>query len=257
MKKSRKKKWKWTSLAIFISDNSAVMCEVLRACMNGYFKNYHTLRAVKTVLIVASNPNASSIKKALEMGFPEENIVVINPEKFGCPEAFGKKILCECGKRKVDIILSLRFKPIIPTNVIDAYQSMIFGLHAAPLDGKRPGFRGKGMYGLALQHAVLHFSKSVARFKMTEVCIHRVTEKVGCGAVVGKRLVEIWPTDTARTLAARLLPFAQNLVVEILLLLSEFGYLKELRHRTWLIHSKEKMPLKRAKAAGRRVFPNG
>ncbi len=187
-----------------------VIRDVLLAC-----KRKH-LELIKPALIVTSSPNAGVIKTALGMGFRRKNIVVIAPEKFGTPEAFGRKIIRECGRRRIDLITLFGFRPTIPPNVVDAYRSMIFGMYSAPFDEKSHGF-GK-IYALKLQHALLHLVKPPdLRFRMTEICFPRITKKINGGDILGTRQVEVWPGHTLRNFGVQAMPFAQSLAVEMLL----------------------------------------
>jgi len=240
------------NIAIFISGGGTTMREVIWACKNGHLSH------VNLAMIIASRPDAGGIEKARKAGFPEKDIVVIVRKDFSSPDAYGEAILRECKLREIDRIAQCGFLPKTPSNVIDAYKSMIFNQHPGPLDQERLGFDGQGMHGKAVHHAVLHFANRVGRpFKMTEATVHRVTNEVDGGAILGRRLVEIWDGDTAETLAARVLPFEHNIVVETILRFSEYGGLQEFRREIPLILPREETLLKEAKAAGIAAYPNG
>lgn len=245
------------NLAICISGGGTTMREVLRACKNGFLQNHHLQTFVTPVLIISSDPNAGGIEKAKKMGMHEESIVVIARKNFANSEAFGNEILRQCKKRKADSIAQLGFIPIMPPNVVAEYEMAIFNQHPGPLDHKRPGFGGKGMRGLAVHAAVLYFAQRVGRPFMTEATVHRVTNEVDGGAILGTRPVEIWKGDTAETLAARVLPYEHNLVVETILRFSEYGGPQEIHRSEPLILPGEEALLKEAKAAGRAAYPNG
>ncbi len=233
------------------------MCEIIRACLNGYFLNHHLLRGVRVALVIASRPDAGGIEKARKMGFLKKNIVVIRRKRFTSPTDYGKAILQECRKRKVNLIAQCGWLPKTPSNVIAAYRTRIFNQHPGPLDQARSGFGGMGMHGRAVHHAVKHFAKLVGRPFLTEATVHRVTNTVDGGAILGIRPVEIHKGDTAETLAARVLPYEHNLVVETILRFSEYGGPEEIHRKKPLIRKNEKKLLEEAKTAGRAAFPNG
>lgn len=240
------------NIAVFITGGGTTMREVLWAC-----KNRHLSHA-NLALIIASRPDAGGIEKAMKAGFSQENIVVIVRKDFSNPEAYGEAILRECKLREVDLIAQCGFIPTMPANVIAEYRQMIFNQHPGPLDHKRIGFGGKWMRGTAVHAAVLRFAELVKReFKTTEATVHRVTDEVDGGAILGRRLVEIWKGDTAETLAARVLPYEHNLVVETILRFSEYGGPQEFHRETPLILPGEEVLLEEAKVAGRTAFPNG
>ena len=240
------------NLVIFISGGGTTMYNVLLGCKNGYLSH------VNPTLVIASRPDAGGIEKALKAGLSPNHIAVIVRKDFKTREAYGEEILFECKKHGVDLIAQCGFIPIMPSNVIAAYRSMIFNQHPGPIDQARPGFGGEGgMRGLAVHHAVLHFARRVGRPFMTEATVHRVTEKVDEGAILGKRIVEIWKDDYAESLAERVLPFEHNLVLETILRFSEYGGPKEIHREEPLIRAGEETLLEEAKAAGIAAFPNG
>ena len=200
------------------------------------------------------------------MGVHEESIVVIPRKNFANPEAFGEAILRACKARGVDLIAQCGFIPTMPANVVAAYEMAIFNQRPGPLDHKRLGFGGKGMRGLAVHAAVLYFAQRVGRPFMTEATVHRVTNVVDGGAILGTRPVEIWKeeisekeelTVRAKRLAARVLPYEHNLVVETILKFSEYGWPQEIHRSEPLIRPGEEALLEEAKTAGIAAFPNG
>lgn len=239
------------NLAICISGGGTTMYNVLRGCKNSYLSH------VNPALIIASKPDAGGIKKALVAGFSQNDITVIVRKDFDSPDAYGEEILLECKKHGVDLIAQCGFIPTMPANVISAYEMAIFNQHPGPLDQARPGFGGKGMRGMAVHAAVLYFAQLVSRPFMTEATVHRVTNVVDGGAILGKRIVEIWKGDTAEELAKRVLPYEHNLVVETILQFSEYGGPKEVYRKKSLILPGEETFLEEAKAAGIAAFPNG
>lgn len=239
------------NLAICISGGGTTMREILRACRD------HRLPHVNPALVVSSRLDAGGIDKARAEGLSGENIAVIIRKSFESPDAFGEAILRECRLRDVDLIAQCGFIPIMPSNVIVAYQSMIFNQHPGPLDRARPGFGGKGMYGLAVHHAVLYFAQRIGRPFRTEATVHRVTCEVDGGAILGIRPVEIIEGDDAPKLAARVLPHEHSLVIETILRFSELGGAQEIHREYPLIRTDEETLLNEAKDAGAKTFPNG
>ncbi len=237
--------------AICISGGGTTMREVLRACENKHLSH------VNPALIISSKPDAGGIAKALKAGLSPNDIEVIVRKDFETREAYGEEILFECKKHGVDMIVQCGFIPIMPSNVINEYKSMIFNQHPGPIDQARPGFGGKGMRGMAVHAAVLYFAQRVGRPFMTEATVHRVTNVVDGGAILGSRPVEIWKDDYAESLATRVLPFEHNLVVETILRFSEYGGSQEVHRKIPLILPGEEALLEEAKEAGIAAFPNG
>ncbi|MDO8664814.1 MAG: formyltransferase family protein [Candidatus Liptonbacteria bacterium] len=248
------------NLAGLISGGGTTWENVLRGCKNGHLSH------VNPALVISSRPDAGGIEKARRMRLPEENIVVIVRKNFDSPYAYGEAILHECRMRGVDLIAQCGFIPTMPANVIAAYEMAIFNQHPGPLDHKRLGFGGKGMRGLAVHAAVVYFAQRVGRQFMTEATVHRVTNVVDGGAILGIRPMEIWKEDLAekeeltvraKKLAARILPYEHNLVVETILQFSEYGGPHEIEREIPLIWPGEESLLKEAIAAGIVAYPNG
>ncbi len=235
------------------------------------YKNGH-LSHVNLALVISSKPDAGGIEKALKWGIPEKDIVVIVRRDFGKLDdkeaalRYGEAILRECKLRGVDLIAQLGFIPTMPSNVVTAYEMAIFNQHPGPLDQARLGFGGKGMRGLAVHAAVIYFAQRVGRPFMTEATVHRVTNVVDGGVILGTRQVEIWKEELsekeelsvrAQKLAARVLPYEHNLVVETILRFSEYGGPQEIHRSEPLIRPGEEALLEEAKAVGIAAFPNG
>lgn len=239
------------NIAICISGGGTTMQQVLRAHKDG------RLPHVNPVRIISSNPNAKGIEKARAEGILDKNIRIIVPKEFDTAEAFGEKIFEECYTNDVGLIFQCGFIPIMPSNIIEAYRMNIVNQHPGPLDQARLGFGGKGMHGLAVHCAVLHFARKVGRPFRTEATVHRVTNEVDGGAILGTRPVKIMRRDYPRRLAARVLPHEHNLVIETILQFSEFGGPQEIHREHPLIRAGEETLLEEAKNVGRKTYPKG
>jgi phosphoribosylglycinamide formyltransferase-1 len=227
------------------------MREVLRACKD------HRLLHVNPALIISSKREAGGIEKAKAEGVVDQNIAIFVRKEFENSDAFGEAILRECRLREVDLIAQCGFLPLMPSNVIAEYRPMIFNQHPGPIDQARLGFGGKGMYGQRVHHAVVHFAQRVGRPFRTEATVHRVTDEVDGGAILGIRPIEIVEGDDGPKLAARVLPHEHALVIETILRFSEFGGPHEVHRQHPLIHEGEEALLSEAKEAGIKAFPNG
>ena len=239
------------NLAICISGGGTTMREILRASKD------HRLLHVNPALIISSRCDAGGIEKARAEGIADKDVATLVRKEFESSNAFGEAILRECRLREVDLIAQCGFLPLMPSNVIAEYRSMIFNQHPGPIDQARLGFGGKGMYGQRVHHAVLHFAERAGRPFRTEATVHRVTDEVDGGALLGIRPVEIIGGDDAQKLAARVLPHEHALVIETILRFSEFGGPHEIRRKHPLIHTGEEILLNEAKEAGIKAFPNG
>ncbi len=238
--------------AICISGGGSTMETVLRACAR------NRLPRINPALIISSKADAGGIHRAKNVGFPENDITILDRKNYASREAYGLDILRECDARKIDLIFQCGFIPIMPSNVLTVYYGMVFNQHPGPIDGTRLGFGGKGMHGRAVHHAVLYFAERVGRPMRTEASVHFVTNEVDGGGIVGIHPVELnLKTDTAEILAERVLPYEHELVISTLFIISEFGFLQAISRKTPLIRKGEESLLEEAKAEARKAFPNG
>ncbi len=85
---------------------------------------------------------------------------------------------------------------LVPSEVTRAYRGRMLNVHPALL----PGFGGGGMYGLRVHDAVL-----AAGARVSGVTVHFVDESYDRGPIIAQYPVPVLATDTAETLARRVL----------------------------------------------------
>eukprot|EP00889_Picochlorum_renovo_P006060 jgi/Picre1/33090/NNA_008416.t1 len=85
---------------------------------------------------------------------------------------------------------------LIPGTVVDTFPKAIVNIHP----GLLPSFGGKGFYGSRVHEAVI---RSGARFSGPTV--HFIDEEYDTGPILSQAVVPVYPTDTAETLASRVL----------------------------------------------------
>jgi len=237
------------NLAICISGGGTTMREVIRATKDG------RLPHVNPALIISSELEAGGIEKARAEGVSD--IKILPRKDFTNRDAFGEVILHECRERDIDLIAQCGFLPIMPKNVTAEYRDRILNQHPGPVDKHRLGFGGRGMHGRAVHHAVLYFASYVCRPFRTEATVHRVTDVVDGGALLGVQPVEIMPGDDASKLAERVLPHEHQLVIRTIMQFSEFGGPNEIYREHPLIRPGEEELLANAKAYGIEKYPEG
>lgn len=238
-------------LALFISCGGTTMSAIIKACKSG------KLKKVLPVLVIASNKDAGGIEKAKRLGISINDIVVINPKEYKRREDFGKAILKECKKRRVNFIGQYGFMTLTPRNVIKKYKGHIVNQHPGPLDTGRSDFGGKGMFGLRVHKTRLEFIRRVKRDYFTEATCHMVTEEFDTGEIVKRKKLIITPKDTTRALQKKLLPIEHEVQVEALRDFSE-GIVKIYKRKNPLIRNEEEEKvLEKCKLIAKRAYPNG
>lgn len=93
-------------------------------------------------------------------------------------------------------IILAGYMKLIPSQLVRAYHRAILNIHP----GLLPSFGGKGFYGTRVHEAVI---ASGARFSGPTV--HFVDEEYDTGPILAQAVVPVLPTDSATSLAARVL----------------------------------------------------
>lgn len=250
-------------LALLISGGGTTMEAIIKACLpagrragTGYIK-------AEPVLVIASKPDAGGVEKARALGIPEKDILIINPKDFKNREEFGEIIIKECKKRKVNLIGQYGWMVKTPDKVIDAFPNMIINQHPGPLDPNGNGdFGGAGMFGMRVHQARLEFVKKVNRPARaggdfwTEATAHRVTSEFDKGAILKRKQVPIFPSDTAETLQARVLPVEHEVQIETLRDFAN-GIVSEYKREIPLVLPGEEKILEECKEEAKKLYSNG
>ena len=238
-------------LATLISGGGTTMQQIIKACQSGEIP-------MDVACVISSSPTAGGIKKAKDLGISDENILVVDPNKFRDgnkkvdQEAFGLALLREMRERGVTVVTQNGWLPLTPRNVIDEYSQTMFNQHPGPV----PEFGGKGMFGRRVHAARLLFVRETKRDPWTEAIGQRVDSEYDQGAVVKSARVEILSDDTVDDLQQRVLPVEHRTQIELLKDVAK-GNIKEVTGRGNLVLSGEEHILFQAKKAARLLYPHG
>ena len=99
-------------------------------------------------------------------------------------------------KSRIDLVVLAGYLKRIPPKVIREYAGRIINIHPALL----PAFGGEGMYGARVHEAVI-----ASGTKETGVTVHLLDDEYDRGPIVAQWRVPVEPSDTADSLAARVL----------------------------------------------------
>lgn len=238
-------------LATLISGGGTTMQQIIKACQSGEIP-------MDVACVISSSPTTGGIKKAKDLGIPDENILTVDPDSFrGADkkidqEAFGSALLKEMRKRGVTVVTQNGWLPLTPLHVVDAYSQTMFNQHPGPV----PEFGGKGMYGKRVHAARLLFVRETKRDQWTEAIGQRVHGDYDQGVVVKSTRVEILPDDTVDDLQQRVLPIEHRTQIDLLIDVAK-GNIKELTGREKLVRPGEEQILFQAKKAARLLYPHG
>ena len=145
--------------------------------------------SAEVVLCVASRPEAGVIARSKRAGIP---VYILN----GTIEDNISELVNVLGNHKVTMIALAGFMRKIPRDLILLYPDRILNIHPALL----PEFGGPGMYGSRVHKAVVASGSLVSG-----ATVHLVDEEYDSGPIILQETVPVLPTDTAESLAARVL----------------------------------------------------
>lgn len=180
-------------IAILISGGGSNMVSLINAI------KYNKINALPAI-VISNNSNAAGLDKAADLDIPTR---YIDHRKFsGNREAFEKRLNNLLQNEKIDIICLAGFMRILTKSFIDQWNNKILNIHPSLL----PKYKGLNTH----QRAIDAFDK------ISGCSVHIVTSELDGGLVLGQRTVDIESTDTARTLAEKVLIEEHILYPEIL-----------------------------------------
>ncbi|WP_299550791.1 phosphoribosylglycinamide formyltransferase [Seonamhaeicola sp.] len=94
-----------------------------------------------------------------------------------------------------DLIILAGFLWKFPETILNVFPNKVINIHPALL----PKFGGKGMYGMHVHNAVVENKETE-----TGITIHYVNENYDEGATIFQAKCEVFPTDTAEDVAAKI-----------------------------------------------------
>jgi len=180
-------------IAILISGGGSNMVSLINAI------KYNKINALPAI-VISNNSNAAGLDKAADLDIPTR---YIDHRKFsGNREAFEKRLNNLLQDEKIDIICLAGFMRILTKSFIDQWNNKILNIHPSLL----PKYKGLNTHQRAID----------AYDKISGCSVHIVTSELDGGLVLGQRTVDIESTDTARTLAEKVLIEEHILYPEIL-----------------------------------------
>ena len=145
-----------------------------------------------TVSLVAGNyADSPALARAKEMGLPARSISSKQDE-----DVYAQTLLAALKAAQTDLICLAGYMRKVPDAIVTAYSGRVMNIHAALL----PSFGGQGMYGIRIHQAVLDYGA-----KVSGCTVHFVDEHYDTGPIILQSVVPVEDSDTAETLAARVL----------------------------------------------------
>ena len=152
-----------------------------------HFDNLARERVANVVLVASNRADSPSLLRAATAS--------IDTASFN-PNDDGSELLALLQKFRIDLVVLAGYLKRIPPMVIGEYTGRIINIHPALL----PAFGGEGMYGARVHEAVIASGATE-----TGVTVHLVDDEYDRGPILAQWRVRVDKSDTAETLAARVL----------------------------------------------------
>ena len=155
------------------------------------------------VLVISNNPNCGAIEYANENSIP---IIIINAVQYPNPHTRDEFLIETCLKAEIDLICLAGYMKMLPPAFVKQYENKILNIHP----GLLPEFGGKGFFGMRVHEAVINSGK-----RESGATVHFVDEIYDHGPIILQKKVEVLETDTAESLAARILKLEHELFPKV------------------------------------------
>ncbi|HMG96325.1 MAG TPA: phosphoribosylglycinamide formyltransferase [Gemmatimonadaceae bacterium] len=152
-----------------------------------HFDNLARERVAKVVLVASNRADSPALLRAATAS--------IDTASFN-PNDDGSELLALLQKFRIDLVVLAGYLKRIPPMVIGEYAGRIINIHPALL----PAFGGEGMYGARVHEAVIASGATE-----TGVTVHLVDDEYDRGPILAQWRVRVDKSDTAESLAARVL----------------------------------------------------
>jgi phosphoribosylglycinamide formyltransferase 1 len=158
------------------------------------------------VLVISNVPGAHGLARARAAGIPTR----VCEHKGKAREAYDRELLALLEEQGVELVCLAGFMRLLSPVLVRAFPGRILNIHPALL----PSFPGLDAQRQALEHGV----------KVSGATVHLVTEDLDAGPIVVQQAVPVDDTDTAETLAARILAVEHELYPRAVRTLLAGGY---------------------------------
>lgn len=155
------------------------------------------------VTVISNNSSSGVLALARSFNIPAFHI---SQRQFSDEGSYRKKILETLSTFGVNFIVLAGYMKKLDAEIIRAYPQRIINIHPALL----PKFGGAGMYGMNVHAAVI-----AAGEKESGATVHYVNEQYDDGGIIAQERVTIASTDTAESLAAKVLTIEHRLLPEV------------------------------------------
>lgn len=158
-------------------------------------------------VVVSNRPDAPGLDRARRAGI---ETVALRHTDYASREAFDAAIVGELRQRDVGLVCLAGFMRLLSASFVAAFPNAILNIHPSLL----PAFVGLDAQQQAWEHGA----------KVSGATVHIVTPELDDGPIVRQAVVPVLPTDTAGSLAARILVEEHRIYPEAIRVILDGGW---------------------------------
>ena len=189
-------------IGVLASGSGTNLQAIMDGCSRGEIRG-------RVVVVISNNPKARALDRARLAGIPA---VAMHHRAFPDRDTFDAKLVEILHSYEVDLVCLAGFMRVLGPSFIRQFPDRIMNIHPALL----PAFGGLGMFGDRVHQTVLD---SGVRF--SGCTIHFANEAPDGGPIILQAIVPVLDTDTAQSLAERILVEEHRLYPEAVKLFAE------------------------------------
>jgi phosphoribosylglycinamide formyltransferase-1 len=189
-------------IGVLASGSGTNLQAIMDGCSRGAIRG-------RVVVVISNNPKARALDRARLAGIPA---VAMHHRAFPDRDTFDAKLVEILHSYEVDLVCLAGFMRVLGPSFIRQFPDRIMNIHPALL----PAFGGLGMFGDRVHQTVLD---SGVRF--SGCTIHFANEAPDGGPIILQAVVPVLDTDTAQSLAERVLVEEHRLYPEAVKLFAE------------------------------------
>ena len=183
------------NLGFLASHNGSNMQAVIDACRDGRL-------AARPAVVISNNAGSGALERARNERIP---CCHLGGRTHPHPGDLDREIVDVLLEHDVNLVLLAGYMKKIGPVTLATFPGHILNIHP----GLLPGFGGRGMYGRHVHEAVL-----AAGAGSTGATVHVVDDSYDNGPILAQKKIRVKKTDTADTLARRVLAEEHKLYVE-------------------------------------------
>jgi phosphoribosylglycinamide formyltransferase-1 len=158
-------------------------------------------------IVISNNGNAAGLERARAAGLPT---AVLSHKDWPSRADYDRALVTTLRQHEVTLVCLAGFMRLLGRTFVDAFPQRILNVHPSLL----PAFPGVDAQRQALEHGV----------KVSGATVHFVTADLDAGPIILQAAVPVLATDTAETLAARILVEEHRLYPEAIGLVLAGGW---------------------------------